>query len=299
MKWSNPWIYHVPALMDRHVIQSVDRTMFFLLILRPDDQFEQVFQPYTQYCLEHSRCLQYAKEKNKENELFKAYIVWCETQKDCERLRLMDLLVEPMQRLTKYSLLLKRILKNSESDHEISALKKMNESVGNFVLGVDATLRKRHEQDRLAWIASRIEAYDVVDINFGEEVEKVSHFTSRFSLSFLELSSRSQPADVGDSLPNTLLGSPSSSTYSCDSAEVHMIPSPFISFDPFILGSLILSSTGWWCVLITDLLLVNLSYYCNCNERWQRITANWIFWLSRCWSARVTRWGNCWWRHPT
>ena len=32
---------------------------------------------------------------------------WCETQKDCNRLRLIDILVRPMQRLTKYSLLLK------------------------------------------------------------------------------------------------------------------------------------------------------------------------------------------------
>ena len=39
---------------------------------------------------------------------------WCETQRDCNRLRLVDILVRPMQRLTKYSLLLKAILKNTE-----------------------------------------------------------------------------------------------------------------------------------------------------------------------------------------
>ena len=34
--------------------------------------------------------------------------------KDCNRLRLLDILVRPMQRLTKYSLLLKAILKKTD-----------------------------------------------------------------------------------------------------------------------------------------------------------------------------------------
>ena len=50
---------------------------------------------------------------------------WCETQKDCERLRLMDLLVKPMQRLTKYSLLLKAILKKTDNEEQKQALKQM------------------------------------------------------------------------------------------------------------------------------------------------------------------------------
>jgi hypothetical protein len=52
-------------------------------------------------------------------------IQWCETHKDCERLRLMDLLVKPMQRLTKYSLLLKAILKKTDSEEQKLALKHM------------------------------------------------------------------------------------------------------------------------------------------------------------------------------
>ena len=58
----------------------------------------------------------------KKNHSFKQ---WCETHKDCERLRLMDLLVKPMQRLTKYSLLLKAILKKTDSEEQKTALKRM------------------------------------------------------------------------------------------------------------------------------------------------------------------------------
>lgn len=50
---------------------------------------------------------------------------WCETQKECNRLRLVDILVQPMQRLTKYSLLLKAILKKTTLDEHKHCLHEM------------------------------------------------------------------------------------------------------------------------------------------------------------------------------
>ncbi|XP_053210054.1 pleckstrin homology domain-containing family G member 5-like isoform X11 [Panonychus citri] len=144
-------------------------------------KFEDIFHPYVKYCLEHSNCLQYVKEKHKESELFKAYVVWCETRKDCDRLRLMDLLVKPMQRLTKYSLLLKAILKKTEADDQKVALKQMNDSVERFVCRVDACLRRRHDQERLASIVSRIESYDAFESS-NDEIEKVLKEFTRLNL---------------------------------------------------------------------------------------------------------------------
>lgn len=45
------------------------------------------------------------------------------------RLRLMDILVQPMQRLTKYGLLLKAILKNTDEDVERESLQTMVSSL--------------------------------------------------------------------------------------------------------------------------------------------------------------------------
>lgn len=50
---------------------------------------------------------------------------WCETQKECNRLRLVDILVQPMQRLTKYSLLLKAILKKTDQQEHRWKLQEM------------------------------------------------------------------------------------------------------------------------------------------------------------------------------
>ncbi|RWS31082.1 pleckstriny domain-containing family G member 5-like protein, partial [Leptotrombidium deliense] len=144
--------------------------------------FEQIFQPYIKYCLEHSSCLHFVKKKHKESELFKAYVVWCETRKDCDRLRLMDILVKPMQRLTKYSLLLKAILKKTDDEQQKDALKQMV---------FDATLRRRNDAERLASVANRIESYDVFDTN-NDEVEKVLREYSNFDLNCPMLVSQSR-----------------------------------------------------------------------------------------------------------
>lgn len=130
---------------------------------------------------------------------------WCETQRDCNRLRLMDILVKPMQRLTKYSLLLKAVHKKTDAEIHKPVLNEMVnnvamhlrinaslrspptpphrsitlyiisfqiEGVESFVGQVNSALRQRHEQERLREILSRIESYDAVEAK-DEEVEKL------------------------------------------------------------------------------------------------------------------------------
>lgn len=119
-------------------------------------QIRNTFNPYSRYCLDHTACLSYLKEQNRTNECFKVYLAvsrlldgvrkdgsdihvnttspiqfnsnrskWCECQKDCERLRLTDLLAKPMQRLTRYSLLLKAILRKTDNREQSAALEEM------------------------------------------------------------------------------------------------------------------------------------------------------------------------------
>lgn len=45
------------------------------------------------------------------NFLLLEYMQWCEARPECNRERLTDILVRPLQRMTKYSLLLGAILK--------------------------------------------------------------------------------------------------------------------------------------------------------------------------------------------
>lgn len=100
------------------------------------------------------------------------------------RLKLMDILVQPMQRLTKYGLLLKAILKHTDDDvdrdnlnimvmHEkenkrktyflyVFLLKLQIKSVDEFVNSVNYSLKQRQDNERLNGIIARIESYDIV-----------------------------------------------------------------------------------------------------------------------------------------
>lgn len=114
------------------------------------------------YCAEQSTCQFYCKELNQNNTLFTAYLAWCESQKMCNRLRLADIVVRPMQRLTKYSLLLTAIRKHMDDVEQIEAMDRMIHSVENFVGSVNNHLTMRQESERLKGVMARIESYDVV-----------------------------------------------------------------------------------------------------------------------------------------
>ena len=125
-----------------------------VVILKTHDVYSQVsemFSPYFKYCAEQTACQQYCKDQDRDNQVFKAYLAvrsrkpeklfrdlnkwllqWCETQRDCNRLRLIDILVRPMQRLTKYSLLLKAVLKKTD---DVSQKKDLAEMVGQGYFG--------------------------------------------------------------------------------------------------------------------------------------------------------------------
>ncbi|XP_061390072.1 mucin-3B-like, partial [Musca vetustissima] len=144
--------------------------------------FANLFAPYKKYCAEQSTCQFYCKELNRTNSLFTSYLAWCEAQKMCNRLRLADILVRPMQRLTKYSLLLTAIKKHMTDIEEIEALEMMIQTTENFVFSVNNHLTTRQENERLKGVMARIESYDVVDTN-NEHLEKmIKQYSQMFDL---------------------------------------------------------------------------------------------------------------------
>ncbi|XP_059085132.1 pleckstrin homology domain-containing family G member 5-like isoform X3 [Tigriopus californicus] len=144
-------------------------------------KFEEIFSPYSRYCSDQTNCQEYCRDQDRNNEIFKAYLAWCETQKDCNRLRLLDILVRPMQRLTKYSLLLKAILKKTDEEHQRNNLILMDEKVDAFVSDVNSHLRQRQEHERLKTIAARIEAYEPVETK-DEDLERLVQSHCRLDL---------------------------------------------------------------------------------------------------------------------
>ncbi|XP_075214469.1 pleckstrin homology domain-containing family G member 5-like isoform X1 [Lycorma delicatula] len=81
----------------------------------------------------------------------------------------MDILVKPMQRLTKYSLLLKAIQKHTEIEEHRQSLELMIRHVDMFVNSVNTTLKQKQDMERLRGVIARIKAYDVVESKDEDE----------------------------------------------------------------------------------------------------------------------------------
>ncbi|KAA0707712.1 Pleckstrin -like proteiny domain-containing family G member 5 [Triplophysa tibetana] len=139
------------------------------------------FKPYICYCMEEEGCMEYMRTLLKDNELFRIYVTWAETHKQCNRLKLTDMLVKPHQRLTKYPLLLKSVLKKTEDPPTREAINKMVAAVECFINSVDSQMRQREEKQKLAAIASRIESYEAVE-GASEEVERILKEYNNFDL---------------------------------------------------------------------------------------------------------------------
>ncbi|XP_073731613.1 pleckstrin homology domain-containing family G member 5 isoform X2 [Misgurnus anguillicaudatus] len=143
--------------------------------------FASRFQPYVRYCMEEESSLEYMRSLLRENELFKIYITWAETNEQCNRLKLADMLAKPHQRLTKYPLLLKTILKKTDDQTTRDALNSMVSYVEGFIYGVDSQMHQRQEKQKLAAISARVESYEAVE-GASEEVERALKEFNRFDL---------------------------------------------------------------------------------------------------------------------
>ncbi|KFV63541.1 Pleckstrin homology domain-containing family G member 5, partial [Dryobates pubescens] len=134
--------------------------------------FGSLFKPYVRYCMEEEGCMEYMRALLRDSELFRAYLTWAEKHEQCSRLKLSDMLVKPHQRLTKYPLLLKSVLKKTDDPRARDAITTMMGSVEHFINDVNSRMRQRQERQRLAAILSRIDAYEVVE-GSTDEVDKL------------------------------------------------------------------------------------------------------------------------------
>ncbi|XP_030393409.1 pleckstrin homology domain-containing family G member 5 isoform X1 [Gopherus evgoodei] len=134
--------------------------------------FGSLFKPYIHYCMEEEGCMEYMRTLLRDNDLFRLYVTWAEKHKQCNRLKLSDMLVKPHQRLTKYPLLLKSVLKKTDDPCTRDAIITMISSVEQFINHVNWRMRQRQEQQKLVAILGRIDAYEVVDSS-TEEVDKL------------------------------------------------------------------------------------------------------------------------------
>ncbi|KAI0982070.1 hypothetical protein GJ496_011847 [Pomphorhynchus laevis] len=122
-------------------------------------EFTLLFFPYVKYITDQNVSTEYFKETYKRNTIFRYLIDNCE-RRSSERLSYLDLFIQPMQRLTRYKLLLQAIMKRCTCDRESCELSKMIEIVEDFVKATNSALVSKEEKTRIEDAMQRIAIYD-------------------------------------------------------------------------------------------------------------------------------------------
>ncbi|XP_057197145.1 uncharacterized protein plekhg6 isoform X2 [Triplophysa rosa] len=95
---------------------------------------------------------------------------WVENHPHCGRMRLGDMQAKPLQRITKYPLLLKAILKNTDDLPTRNALQRMLNSVEHFLTSINDHLQLKEDELGLSAVAQKIEGYKIEGLS--EEIDK-------------------------------------------------------------------------------------------------------------------------------
>ncbi|XP_076588223.1 pleckstrin homology domain-containing family G member 7 [Chaetodon auriga] len=110
------------------------------------------------YCLNYSKALLYL-DSLKPREDFGSYVKWCERKEQCRRLQLRDLLVAPLQRLTRYPLLLRNIVKRCPMEDETRGLQVIAEQVDTSICDLEGKVKwldnyqkVKQLRDALLWL---------------------------------------------------------------------------------------------------------------------------------------------------
>lgn len=110
------------------------------------------------YCLNYSTALLYL-DSLKPREDFGTYVKWCERSEQCRRLHLRDLLVAPLQRLTRYPLLLRNIAKRCQKEDETRGLELIAEQVDKSICDLEGKVKwldnyqkVKQLRDALVWL---------------------------------------------------------------------------------------------------------------------------------------------------
>nr|KAF6379881.1 hypothetical protein mMyoMyo1_015351 [Myotis myotis] len=112
-------------------------------LLKGFKMFGSLFKPYIWYCMKEEGCREYMHSLLHDNDLFRAYVTWAEKHQQCQRLKLSDMLAKPHQRLTKYPLLLKSVLRKMDEPCAKEAVITMISSMEHFIHHVNACMQQR------------------------------------------------------------------------------------------------------------------------------------------------------------
>lgn len=111
------WQNHLHPLIAENKINGQNNLLIDpVSLVKGFSEFKTLFAPYEEFILEKNNSLEYLKLKLSENESFCKFITWTENNPIVGRLKIADFMMIPVQRLTKYQLLIDKIYQLIEDE---------------------------------------------------------------------------------------------------------------------------------------------------------------------------------------
>jgi len=156
------------------VLVNVNQKLHLEISANPDDETIQIgkifvgmadiFKMYTAYCANQPKAMQ-VLDRLGSNAAFKAFTDKCMQNPECRGLTLFSFLIKPIQRICKYPLLLKDLLRNTPEDHPdhenlVNALSKIEE----VVVYVNERKRLAENLQKILDVSQQIESKESLNL---------------------------------------------------------------------------------------------------------------------------------------
>ncbi|XP_066514756.1 rho guanine nucleotide exchange factor 12 isoform X3 [Hoplias malabaricus] len=110
---------------------------------------EKIKRAVGMFCTNQPFALELIKSRQKKDQRFASFVQEAESNRQCRRLQLKDMIPVEMQRLTKYPLLLENIAKNTEDVEEKSKIKRAGECCRKILNHVNQEVKEAENKQRL------------------------------------------------------------------------------------------------------------------------------------------------------
>ncbi|VDM91893.1 unnamed protein product, partial [Onchocerca ochengi] len=111
---------------------------------------------YQAYCINYKATMEYLGSIREKEERFTEFERVCLADPRCERLQLEDLLISPLQHITRLPILLKEIYKYTRNDDDKAQIEKVIENMNESLRSIDDSVQWLHNFERLQQLQNSV-----------------------------------------------------------------------------------------------------------------------------------------------
>ncbi|VDN02634.1 unnamed protein product [Thelazia callipaeda] len=137
------------------------------LIVKLFDRFSKgpsTISAYQAYCINYKATMEYLGSIREKDERFTEFERICLTDPRCERLQLEDLLIAPLQRITRLPILLREIHKYTKDDEDKGRIEKVIESMNESLRSIDDSVQWLHNFERLQQLQNSVVWPSIIEL---------------------------------------------------------------------------------------------------------------------------------------